>query len=266
VDIQINNYTRSFNRKFGPNEEARPSHAGMFKYNKMDTVLARQYGREILQAYFNSQLSKSFLKIVQLHMPGRKHSPLDFCDTTGKIAGRIKYCGYQFVVLDHMAKRGIANPQWVIDNLRLACGSEGRPGEEFFRCGLTTYIDQLGDTFILSVASSDLIIDGKKVIKQAGRGYVHFGEIGPNEEYYKGVSYDYTAAWFIPSNYWLYIGRIPQNKMMNISTSWAAKWIEKFPGQDVVYPNQKLTIYRTNLHKQANPDMQFEELRVINLD
>lgn len=277
MDVQINNYARSLANKFGTEEEIHRTREGNGSGKRQiadgdrrayDSRLAREYVREWVQAWLNSHLilPEHNFKIIQLRLPGWQRPPLSFCDTTGQIVGHIKYTSHEFASLDNAAKRGVALMQWIRDNLHLACGSDREPGEEFFRCGLSVYVDQFGDVFILPINRSDSIIDGAIVLAQSGRGYVHLDSMEATEEYRQGVKYDdFTAAQFIPSNYWWYIGRIPEHKMVNISTSWAAKWRIRYPNREIIYPSQKLEIYRANLKKPI-PKLQFEELRVINLD
>lgn len=84
---------------------------------------------------------------------------------------------------------------------------------------LLQMVDPFGDCVVMGVGRADAAIDKTLVIPQTTQAHVSFGDIQSTEERRLGVKFNYDASWFFPYNYWFYIGRIPKDEMIQISTS-----------------------------------------------
>jgi len=239
--------------------------------NKLNSIYAKSFGKEMLEEWLNQQLAKlsqdeAPVHFVPFRTPEWPCPPLDFCDTLGRIVCYIKYTSYELARLDLSVNRGAAFPEWIRENMHLAQGQGGLPGEDFFRCALMLYVDQFGDCAFMSARRADLAIAGDLQIEQTTWACVNFGKMQSADEYRNGINFDFDNAWFFPSNYWHYIGRIPVEKMLSISTSYAAKCYKK--GMPLIYPESNLIT--PPLHKIMLPGQKdlIDTLpaRYINLD
>jgi hypothetical protein len=242
-------YLNSLTRKHGTGQERNQARYGLGTgkrqkvedkdANRLNSRYAKNFGREVLEEWLNQQLAKLQQDIepvyfVPFRTPEWPCPPLDFCDTLGRIICHIKYTSYELAGLDLSVNRGAAFPEWIRENMHLALGQGGLPGEDFFKYTLMLYVDQFGDCAFMSVRRADLAIAGGLQIEQTTGARVNFGKMQSAEEYYQGIDFNFDNAWFFPSNYWHYVGRIPREKMVSISTSWAAK------NRSIAYPAENL--------------------------
>jgi hypothetical protein len=75
----------------------------------------------------------------------------------------------------------------------------------------------------MGIGRSDAANNGICVIKQTTGANVHFGKIQSAEERRQGIDFNFDDAWFYPFNYWFNIGRVPAEKMVRISSSYACE-------------------------------------------
>jgi hypothetical protein len=273
MNQQVINYINSLIRIHGTEQEVNLTHFGFGsgkRHNKvdnsdtskLDSMCAKRFGGRLFQKWLNNQLGHKYqIQLNKLEqLPGWPNPPLDFCDAKGKIICYIKYTNYELESLDTRVMSGIAFPEWIRENLQLATGRDGLPGEQYFKYAFMLYVDQMGDCVLMGVKRAGSAINGTFFVEQTTQAHVHFGSIQSAEEYRQGIKFDYNAAWFFPYNYWIYIGRIPEEEMIQFPTSWAAKQTVKYPDRPIIYPNQK-PVYQFGSNSHDNVSN-----RVIYLD
>jgi hypothetical protein len=229
MNEQSRNYTNALTRKYGTEKEFSQIRYGLGLGKTgntwSDSRYAKDYGRELLEGWLNEQFpekAKRF-RFMSFRTPEWPNPPLDCCDESGKIILYTKYTSHRLRSLDTSRMRGIALPEWIRENCHLAIGREGLPGEKFFKYALTLYIDKYGDSAIMGIGRSDAANDGTRIIAQTTGANVHFGKIQSAEEHRQGIDFNFDDAWFYPFNYWFNIGRVPAEKMVKISSSYAHK-------------------------------------------
>jgi hypothetical protein len=271
-------YINSLTRKHGTGQEHNQARYGLGTgkrqkvedkdANKLNGRYAKNFGKEMLEGWLNQQFAKLSqdiepVRFVSFQTPEWPRPPLDFCDTSGTIICHIKYTSYELARLDLSVNRGAAFPEWIRENMHLALGQGGLPGEDFFKCALMLYVDQFGDCAFMSARRADMAIPHGLPIEQTTWARVNFGKMQSAEEYLQGINFDFDNAWFFPSNYWHYIGRIPGEEMMNISTSWASK------NGSLVYPAENLATLPIYQLMSPGQPWQLDEdtpIRYIGLD
>jgi hypothetical protein len=239
-------YLNSLTRKHGTGQEHNQVRYGLGTgkrqkvedkdTNRLNSRYAKNLGRELLEGWLNAQFTTQ-IYFVPFQTPEWPRPPLDFCDQSGKIICYVKYTSHELRSLDLSIMKGIAFPEWIRENMHLALGQDGLPGEDFFICALMLYVDQFGDCIYTSVRRADLAIAGNLYLEQTTSACVHFGRIQSAEERLQGIDFNFDDAQFLPYNYWHYIGRIPREKMVSISTSWAAKnGTIAYPAENLITP------------------------------
>jgi hypothetical protein len=191
----------------------------------MDSRNAKTFGRELFERWLNAQfpLRQKPFRFITFRTPEWPNPPLDCCDEDGRIVLYTKYSSHKLRSLDTKRMRGIAIPEWIRENCHLAVGKEGLPGEKFFKYAMVLYIDRYGDSAIMGIGRSDAANNGIRVIAQTTGANVHFGQIQSAEERRQGINFNFDDAWFYPFNYWFNIGRVPAEKMVRISSSYACE-------------------------------------------